>query len=76
MDSVNRLLLVARVSYYVAWISAACGAAVHFSLGVKIAGSMQITPRNFLEGSLLFFLISAVSALRAGVGRFMREPVR
>ena len=66
MDSATRLLLVARVSYYLGWVLALCGAVVHLGLGATLLRSMNLTQRNLLEASLMFFLISAVSVLRAG----------
>jgi hypothetical protein len=66
MDSGTRLLLIARVSYYIGWLLALCGTVVHFGLGADLLRSMNVSPRHLLEGSLMFFLISAVSVLRAG----------
>jgi hypothetical protein len=66
MDSATRLQLVARVSYYIGWVSALCGTLVHFGLGAASSRSINISARNLLEASLMFFLISAVSVLRAG----------
>jgi hypothetical protein len=69
MDSAARLRLVSRVSYYLAWLLALFGALVHFGLGAGILRSMSLSQRNLLEGSLMFFLISAVSVLRAGTSK-------
>ena len=66
MDSATRLQLVSRISYYIGWLCALCGAIVHFGLGSASFLSMGISKRNLFEGSLMFFLISAVSVLRAG----------
>ena len=65
MDSATRLQLVGRVTYYLAFVLAICGTAVHFGVGAEMFRSMGTSPRNLLEGSVLFFLISAVSVLRA-----------
>jgi hypothetical protein len=66
MDSATRLQLVARVSYYIGWVAALCGTLVHFGLGAVVFRSIDISQRNLFEVSVLFFLISAVSVLRAG----------
>jgi hypothetical protein len=66
MDSATRLLLVSRVSYYIGWVFALLGAVVHFGLGVAMFRAINLSQRNLFGGSLLFFLISAVSVLRAG----------
>ncbi len=66
MDSVTRLLLVSRVSYYVGWVFALVGAVAHFGLGMVVFRLTSLLQRNLFEGSVMFFLISAVSVLRAG----------
>lgn len=66
MESATSLQLVGRVTYYLAWMLALCGTVVHFGVGAEMFRSMGISPRNLLEGSVLFFLISTVSVLRAG----------
>jgi len=64
MDSVQRLRLAARVTYYLGWISAACGALVHFTVAVGLFRSLEINKRNLFEASVMFFLICAASELR------------
>jgi hypothetical protein len=66
MDSASRLRLVGRVSYYLGWVFALCGMVVHFGVGDAALRSLSLTQRNLFEGSVMFFLISAVSVLRAG----------
>ncbi len=66
MDSPTRLKLASRISYYTGGVLALLGATVHFGLGSGFFHSVDLTSRNLLEGSLMFFLISAVSVLRAG----------
>ena len=65
MDSVNRLQLTSRITYYVAWLLALVGAFVHFGLAADLFRSIHLPQRNLFEGSVMLFLISAVSALRA-----------
>jgi hypothetical protein len=65
MDSATRLKLIARISYYLGWLATLCGAAVHFGLGTAVFRAVEISKRNLFEGGLMFFLISAVSVLRA-----------
>ena len=60
------LLIVARVSYYIAWVLTLCGLVVHFGLAAAMFRSMDLSQRNLFEGSVLLFLISVASVLRAG----------
>lgn len=69
MDSATRLQLIARISYYIGWLCALCGALVHFGLGTAALRSINITQRNLFEASLMFFVISAASVLRANAAR-------
>ncbi len=66
MDNVTGLQQVSRVSYYMGWLAALCGALAHFGVGAGVFRSMDLPQRNLFEGSVLFFLISAASALRSG----------
>jgi hypothetical protein len=65
MDSVSRLQLVAKVSYYVGWLLALLGALVHFGLGVAMFRAVDLTKRNLFEASVMLFVISVASASRA-----------
>lgn len=65
-DSATRLQLVSSLTYYLGWLSALCGAAVHFGLGAGMFRSMDLPQRNLFEGSVLLFLISTASVVRAG----------
>ena len=65
MDSANRLQLAARITYYLGWLSAICGALVHFTLGAGMFRAIDINKRNLFEASLMLFAISMASALRA-----------
>jgi hypothetical protein len=64
MDSVNRLQLTSRVTYYAGWLLALLGAFVHFGIGAAMLRGIGLPQRNLFEGSVMLFLISAVSALR------------
>ena len=67
MDSATRLQLIARVTYYVGWVFALLfGLVVHFGVGVAAFRSIDLSQRNLFEASVMLFLISAVSVLRAG----------
>jgi hypothetical protein len=68
MDSSVRLQLVARITYYLGWIAALCGALVQFGLGAAMFRSIDLVKRNLFEASLLLFLISIASAARGLVG--------
>jgi hypothetical protein len=65
MDSVSRLKLVSRITYYAGWAFALFGALVHFGLGAAMFGAVHLLRRNLLEASVLLFLISMASAVRA-----------
>ena len=65
MDSANRLQLVSRVAYYGGWVLAVVGAFVHFGLGAALFHSLALPQRNLFEGSVMLFLISVASSLRA-----------
>jgi len=65
MDSVSRLQLVARVTYYVGWIMLVCGGLVHFSVAKAMFAAMNLTKRNLFEVGVALFLISIASAVRA-----------
>jgi len=67
MDHSARLQLVGRVTYYLGWIAALCGALVHFSFATKMFVAINLNQRNLFEGSVLFFLICTASELRAPV---------
>ncbi len=66
MDSATRLKLVSRVTYYIGGLLALLGATAHFGVGVGLLRSIDLSQRNLFEGRVMFFLISAVSDLRAG----------
>lgn len=65
MDSADRLKLAARITYYLGWITAVCGGLVHFTLGAGMFRAINLTQRNLFEASIIFFVISIASAVRA-----------
>ena len=65
MDSANRLKLAARITYYLGWITAVCGALVHFTLGAGMFRAISLPQRNLFEASIVLFIISIASAVRA-----------
>ena len=65
MDHLARLQLLGRVTYYLGWIGALCGAVVHFSFATRMFAAVNLSQRNLFEGSVLFFLICTASELRA-----------
>jgi len=54
----------ASLTYYVGWICALCGAAVHFGIAAAMFRSVDLVKRNLFEASMMFFLISVASAAR------------
>jgi hypothetical protein len=76
MDHLARLQLVGRITYYLGWIAALCGAAAHFQLVTRIFALSNVTKRNLFEASVLLFLICTASELRALVlTRIQEVPV-
>ena len=65
MDHLARLQLIGRVTYYLGWIMALCGAFVHLHVATRIFAAINLSQRNLFEGSVLFFLICTASELRA-----------
>jgi hypothetical protein len=65
MDHVTRLQLVGKVTYYLGWITAICGALVHFNIGIRMFVAINLPQRNLLEASLFFLLMCIASELRA-----------
>ena len=68
MDTKAHLQMTARITYYVGWVLAVLGGIAHFGLGTSLFRAALIPQRNLFEASVLLFLISAVSALRAMAG--------
>jgi hypothetical protein len=64
-QSRSHLQLVGRVTYYLGWVGALCGAVVHFSFATRMFAEVNLSQRNLFEGSILFFLICWASELRA-----------
>ena len=62
MDHLARLHLVARITYYLGWITAILGALMHVA---KIETLLSAYPRNLLEASFLLFVICIASEIRA-----------
>ena len=65
MDSVSRLQLTARGTYYVGWIPLVCGGLVQLSVARGMFLAMNLTKRNLFEISVALFVISIASAARA-----------
>ena len=62
MDHLARLHLVARITYYLGWITAILGALMHVA---KIDIWLSASLRNLLEASFLLFVICIASEIRA-----------
>jgi len=62
MNSAVPLLLVARITYYLGWITTICGGVVHFLAGVAAKFPVALAQRNLFEASVLLFIISIASA--------------
>jgi hypothetical protein len=68
MDSATRLQLMARITYYLGWVAALCGALVQFGVGAAMFRSMDLAKRNLFEASVMLFIISIASAARGMTG--------
>jgi len=66
MDHATRLHLVGRITYYLGWIAAICGALAHFNLATKMFVAISLPQRNLFEAAILLFLACMASELRAG----------
>ena len=66
MESVTRLHLVSRITYYLGWLATALGALSHFGLGSRLV-AIGVSQRNLFEASVLFFIICMASELRTRV---------
>ncbi len=65
MNRIVRLQFVARVIYYLGWLTTILGALSHFSVRLNLRlDALQLTQRNLLEASVLLFMISMASELR------------
>lgn len=78
MDRSVRLRLVSRISYYVAWLSAALAVVIHLAnVDMKLSQIIHVSARNFLEAAVLLFVICIASEARAmglGVSREAAPP--
>ena len=70
MDRSVRLHLVARICYYLAWLSAALAVLIHLlRLDLKVSEMTHVSGRNLLESAVLLFVICIASEARAlGMG--------
>lgn len=65
MGHLARLQFVGRVTYYLGWISLACGALVHLGIGRAAFMALDLTKRNLFEVAVVCFVICIASELRA-----------
>lgn len=64
METITRLQLVSRITYYLGWLATVLGALSHFGLGKRL-DAINLPQRNLLEASALLFIICMASELRA-----------
>src|SRR5438309_6706821 len=66
--TMDRLNWIARITYYLGWIVAACAGLAHMAnLGTALERDINVKPANLLEVSFLLFVICMASELRAHV---------
>jgi hypothetical protein len=65
MDHTTRLHLVARITYYLGWISLVCGGLMHLNIGKALFTAMSLSKRNLFEVSVICFIICVASEARA-----------
>ncbi len=65
MGHFGRLLLVARVTYYLGWIALLCGGLAHLNIATRLFLAMNLSQRNLLEIGITCFVICMASELRA-----------
>jgi hypothetical protein len=77
MDRLKRLHLTARSTYYLGWITAFLAALFHLIKHDNLLLPINISSRNLLEASVVFFLACAASELRAqGIAAQMLHGVQ
>jgi hypothetical protein len=54
-----------RSTYYLGWITALAAALIHFARLDRLLVPVNLSTRNLLEASVIFFLACAASELRA-----------
>jgi hypothetical protein len=64
MDRSARLHLVARITYYVGWLTLLCGGLVHLNIAKTLFVAMSLTKRNLFEVSVTCFIICVASEIR------------
>jgi len=64
MDRSARLHLVARITYYLGWLTLLCGGLVHLNIARTLFMAMSLTKRNLFEVSLTCFVICVASEIR------------
>ncbi|MFZ1010799.1 MAG: hypothetical protein WAN65_28425 [Candidatus Sulfotelmatobacter sp.] len=64
MDRSARLHLVARITYYVGWLTLLCGGLVHLNIARTLFMAMSLTKRNLFEVSVTCFVICVASEIR------------
>ncbi len=65
MRHADRLQFVARVTYYLGWISLLLGGLLHFHIGKSLFAALNLTKRNLFEVSVVLFVICLASGIRA-----------
>ena len=75
MDHFDRLQLVARVTYYLGWISLLLGGLVHFNIAKSFFLALHLSKRNLFEVSVAFFVICLASGVRALIPAGHEVPV-
>jgi hypothetical protein len=75
MGHFGRLQLVARVTYYLGWISLLLGGLVHLNVGKSLFVVVHLSKRNLFEVSLVLFVICLASGVRALIAAGQEVPV-
>lgn len=67
MERSERLRLVSRLTYYLAWIAALLATALHQVQGLDdaVRGAVHISARNLLEATAILFIACMASEVRA-----------
>ena len=65
MDRSARLDLVGRITYYVGWITLACGGLVQLNIAKALFMAISLTKRNLFEVSVVCFVVCIASEVRA-----------
>jgi hypothetical protein len=67
--------MVARITYYLGWITLLLGGLLHFNIGRSVFVALSVSKRNLFEVSVMLFVICLASGIRALIATRNEVPV-